>query len=282
MYQCTIRNVTSPHALLSRIPSVLHVNRPSNDTKTPHPGTVSLARALSKLGVCSRSEGERMVVAGRVAVAGRMVRDIGVRVRPETDVITVDGERVGRVDRVYLALNKPRGLMTTRTDPQGRPTVYACFANDSSLPFTGPVGRLDKASEGLLLFSNDTQWAAKLTDPDAQVDKTYHVQVRIREPEQLEASILPQITEGVLDLLSGDTLTVKHIAVLRVGSRSSAWLEVVLDEGKNRHIRRVFDALDMAVLRLMRVSIGSLALGTLAKGEWRHLTEHEVNRLRSS
>ena len=223
-----------------------------------------------------------MVVAGRVAVGGRIVRDIGVRVRPETDVITIDGERVGRVDRVYLALNKPRGLMTTRTDPQGRPTVYACFDNDSSLPFTGPVGRLDKASEGLLLFSNDTQWAAKLTDPDAQVDKTYHVQVRIREPEQLEASILPQITEGVLDLLSGDTLTVKHIAVLRVGSRSSAWLEVVLDEGKNRHIRRVFDALDIAVLRLMRVSIGSLALGTLAKGEWRHLTEHEVRMLRQT
>lgn len=243
-------------------------------------GTVSIARALSKLGHCSRAEGERLVLAGRVTVAGKPVRDIAVRVRPETDHIAVDGVRVGHVARVYLALNKPRGLVTTRTDPHGRATVYSCLT-DASLPFVGPVGRLDKASEGLLLLSNDTQWAAQLLDPESHVDKTYHVQIRIREPEQVATSLIPRIAGGVLDMTSGDTLAVKHVEVLRIGSRSSAWLEIVLDEGKNRHIRRIFDAMDIEVLRLVRVAIGSLPLGTLGKGEWRHLLPGEVQQLRT-
>lgn len=255
------------------------MNRPNQRIATTHSGTVSIARALSKLGHCSRAEGERLVLAGRVTVAGKRITDMAVRVRPESDVIAVDGVRVGRTARVYLALNKPRGLVTTRTDPQGRATVYSCLT-DADLPFVGPVGRLDKASEGLLLLSNDTQWAAQLLDPASHVDKTYHVQIRIREPEQVEASLLPQISAGVFDMGSGDTLSVKQVQVLRIGSRSSAWLEIVLDEGKNRHIRRIFDALDIEVLRLMRVAIGALTLGTLGKGEWRHLLADEVQQLR--
>ncbi len=237
-------------------------------------GTVSIARGLSKLGVCSRAEGERLVEAGRVTVGGRVVREIGHRVRPETDVIAIDGVRVGRVDRVYLALNKPRGLVTTRDDPGGRPTIYQCLT-DHSLPFVGPVGRLDKASEGLLLLTNDTRWSARLLDPASHVDKTYHVQVR----GLIDETVVAAVAAGVIERASGERLSVKQVSLLRVGSRSSAWLEVVLDEGKNRHIRRLVAELGLEVLRLVRVAIGPLALGDLAKGAWRLLTTDEVRSL---
>jgi len=234
-------------------------------------GTVSIARGLSKLGVCSRAEAERWVEAGRVTVSGKVIRDVGHRVRPESDVIAIDGVRVGRVDRVYLALNKPRGLVTTRDDPQGRATIYQCLT-DETLPFVGPVGRLDKASEGLLLLTNDTQWAARLLDPASHVDKTYHVQVR----GQADAGTVERVAAGVVERGSGEPLSVKRVSLLRVGSRSSAWLEIVLDEGKNRQIRRLLAEGGIEVLRLVRVAIGPLALGTLAKGKWRFLTMDEV------
>ena len=234
-------------------------------------GTVSIARGLSKLGVCSRAEAERWVEAGRVTVSGKVIRDVGHRVRPESDVIAIDGVRVGRVDRVYLALNKPRGLVTTRHDPQGRATIYQCLT-DETLPFVGPVGRLDKASEGLLLLTNDTQWAARLLDPASHVDKTYHVQVR----GQADEGTVGRVAAGVVERGSGEPLSVKRVSLLRVGSRSSAWLEIVLDEGKNRQIRRLLAEGGIEVLRLVRVAIGPLALGTLAKGKWRFLTTDEV------
>ena len=234
-------------------------------------GTVSIARGLSKLGVCSRAEAERWVEAGRVTVSGKVIRDVGHRVRPESDVIAIDGVRVGRVERVYLALNKPRGLVTTRHDPQGRATIYQCLT-DETLPFVGPVGRLDKASEGLLLLTNDTQWAARLLDPASHVDKTYHVQVR----GQADAGTVERVAAGVVERGSGEPLSVKRVSLLRVGSRSSAWLEIVLDEGKNRQIRRLLAEGGIEVLRLVRVAIGPLALGTLAKGKWRFLTMDEV------
>ncbi len=240
-------------------------------------GTVSIARGLSKLGVCSRAEGERLVEAGRVTVGGRVIRDVGYRVRPETDTIAIDGQRVGQATRVYVALNKPRGLVTTREDPQGRPTIYQCLA-DAGLPFVGPVGRLDKASEGLLLLTNDTQWSARLLDPASHVDKVYHVQVRGLADEATVAAV----AAGVVERPSNERLDVKRVSLLRVGSRSSAWLEIVLDEGKNRHIRRLFAVLGIDVLRLVRVAIGAVALGTLGKGAWRMLTENEVRSLDSN
>jgi 23S rRNA pseudouridine2605 synthase len=242
---------------------------------TPPPaGTVSIARALSKLGVCSRAEGERLVAAGRVQVDGRIVRDVTLRVSPERDVIEVDGVRATRAERVYLALNKPRGLVTTRDDPQGRATIYECLAG-ATLPFVAPVGRLDKASEGLLLLTNDTQWAARLLAPGSHVDKVYHVQVRAL----IDDEALRRIAAGVADRESGERLDVVRASLLRTGSRSSSWLEIVLDEGKNRHIRRLLAELGIEVLRLVRVAIGPLPLGTLAKGEWRLLTADEVRAL---
>ena len=138
--------------------------------------TVSIARALSKLGHCSRSEGERLVAAGRVRVDGALVLDINRRVHPESAAIEVDGVPVAKVAHVYVALNKPRGVVTTRDDPQARGTVYDSLGAD--LPFVGPVGRLDKASEGLLLLTNDTRWGEAIINPGSHLEKTYHVQVR--------------------------------------------------------------------------------------------------------
>ena len=237
-------------------------------------GTVSVARGLSKLGICSRAEGERLIAAGRVTIDDQVVRDVALRIRPETAIIAIDGVRVGRVERVYLAMNKSRGLVTTRDDPQGRATIYSCLTDDT-LPFVSPVGRLDKASEGLLLLTNDTRWSAQLLDPASHVDKTYHVQVR----GLVDHAVVDRIAAGIVEPSSGERLDVKLVSLLRVGSRSSAWLEIVLDEGKNRHIRRLLDALGIEVLRLVRIAIGPLALGTLVKGAWRHLTADEVRLL---
>jgi 23S rRNA pseudouridine2605 synthase len=240
----------------------------------PARGTVSVARGLSKLGVCSRSEGERLVEAGRVRVNGAVIRDANVRIVPEHDVIEVDGKRVGRAERVYIALNKPRGLVTTRNDPRDRATIYDCFAG-ASLPFVGPVGRLDKASEGLLLLTNDSRWSAHLLEPSSHVDKVYHAQLR----GLVDESLIARVAAGVVESATGERLAVKRVSLLRVGSRSSAWLEITLDEGKNRHIRRLFAALGVEILRLVRVAIGPLALGALPKGEWRRLTDDEVRAL---
>lgn len=235
---------------------------------------VSIPRALSKLGVCSRSQAERLVDAGRVRVDGEIVRDKALRILPERSLIEVDGSAVARAGRVYLALNKPRGLVTTRDDPQGRATIYDCFRDDS-LPFLGPVGRLDKASEGLLLLTNDSRWSARLLDPASHVDKTYHVQVRGSGLD----TVIARVSDGIVDPASGDHLSIKRIALLRTGSRATAWFDIVIDEGKNRHLRRLFAALNLEVLRLVRVAIGPLQLGILAKGAWRFLTEGEVHAL---
>src|SRR4051812_10158277 len=237
-------------------------------------GTVSVPRALSKLGICSRAEGLRLVEQGRVRVNGRVVRDAALRIVPERDVIEVDGAPVARAERVYLALNKPRGLVTTRDDPQGRATIYECLA-DPKLPFLAPVGRLDKASEGLLLLTNDSRWSAKLLDPASHVDKVYHVQVR---GAGLDA-VLERVSAGVVERTTGERLEVKAISLLRTGSRSGAWFEVVLDEGKNRQLRRIFSEVGVEVQRLIRVSVGPLVLGDLAKGAWRMLTDAEVKAL---
>lgn len=235
------------------------------------PAPVSLPRALSKLGLCSRSQAEAAVRDGRVTVNGVVRRDATLRVDMDRDRLALDGVAAVAARRTYVALNKPRGLVTTRDDPQGRDTIYDCLAN-ADLPPLGAVGRLDKASEGLLLLTNDTRWGQRLIDPTTHLPKTYHVQVD-RLPDE---ALLARLGAGVDD--EGERLEVKHVALLRSGGHT-AWLEIVLDEGKNRHIRRLLAALDLAVLRLVRVAIGPLALGELPKGAWRRLTASEKARL---
>lgn len=230
---------------------------------------VSLARAMSKLGICSRSQAEQAIRDGRVRVNGRKTTDITKRVVPETDVIVLDKVEVQAAELMYIMLNKPRGLVTTRSDPQGRGTVYDCLT-DPALPFLGPVGRLDQASEGLLLFSNDTQWANAVIAPESHVRKTYHVQIDCVPDDALIAAI----RGGVPDT-DGERLSATRVERLRSGERHG-WLVIDLDEGRNRQIRRMLEAHGVGVLRLVRVAIGALPLGDLAKGAWRGLTEEEV------
>ncbi len=235
------------------------------------PARHGLARVLSKLGVCSRSEAERWVRAGRVRVDGRVVRDPYVPASSGSQRIEVDGALVEPAAQVYVMFNKPRGLVVSAADERGRDTIYRAFAT-ADLPWMGPIGRLDRASEGLLLLSNDTLWAAGITDPASHLEKTYHVQIDRVPTPALVAQLLAGIEDG------GEHLGLKRVALLRSGGKN-AWLEVVLDEGRNRHIRRLLAAHEVQVLRLVRVAIGPLQLGTLAKGQWRHLTECEVRAL---
>ncbi len=233
---------------------------------------VTLPRALSKLGFCSRTQAEALVREGRVSVGGRVVTDLETWVDFAEAVIAVDGKRVAAEARVYFMLNKPRGLVTTRHDPEGRPTVFDCLKHLDHTHLS-PVGRLDKASEGLLLFTNDTEFAQALLDPETHVDKTYHVQMdRIADQDVLDAMM-----RGVRH--DGELLRARKARVLREGDRNS-WIEVVLDEGRNRQIRRILEALGIECLRLLRVSIGDLTLGDLEKGAVRALTEEEVAGLR--
>jgi len=228
-----------------------------------------LARTLSKLGYCSRSDASALVRAGRVAVNGVDRRD------PEYPVsalgaITVDGQAVQAAEPIYQMMNKPRGLVTTASDEKGRPTVYSLLSPD--LPWVSPVGRLDQASEGLLLFTNDSEWGARLTDPESHVPKTYHVQIGAL----VNDAMLSRLVQGIRD--RGELLRVSRASLLRSGATNS-WIEVVLEEGRNRHLRRMFAALGVEVLRLLRVAIGPLQLGSLPKGKVRSLAPEEKKAL---
>ncbi len=233
-----------------------------------------VARVLSKAGVCSRTQAAAWVREGRVAVNAKIVRDPEHPVRPGVDRVAVDGRDIAAVERVYLALNKPRGLVTSASDERGRDTVYRCLEG-TGLPWLAPVGRLDQASEGLLLMSNDSAWAAAITDPATGPDKTYHVQVDAI-PDQ---ALIDRLIAGTVD--SGERLAAKSVTLLRTGARN-AWLEIVLDEGRNRQIRRLLAAHGLGVLRLVRTAIGPVALGDLGKGQWRRLTAAEVAGLAPS
>lgn len=235
------------------------------------PPRYGLARVLSKRGLCSRSEAERRVREGRVRVAGQIVRDPEFPVALDASNIVLDGGAARATAHQYLLLNKPRGLVTTARDEHGRDTVYRCF-DGADLGWIAPVGRLDKASEGLLLFTSDPAWAARVTDPEQGPQKTYHVQVDGLPDEALLAALVL----GVDDV--GERLQAASVRLLRHGERN-AWLEIVLDEGRNRQIRRLLAAHELGVLRLLRVAIGDLVLGDLAKGAWRPLAADEISAL---
>lgn len=168
-------------------------------------------------------------------------------------------------------LNKPRGLVTTRSDEKGRKTIYSLLPRYSN--WLAPVGRLDMASEGLLFLTNDSAWSARIASPEAHVEKTYHVQIDTLAGQEL----IDRLQEGV-STDDGDFLTTKQASILRLGKKNS-WLEIVLDEGKNRHIRRMLSKLGIEVLRLVRVAVGTIQLGDLQKGKTRPLTDIEKQAL---
>ncbi len=248
-------------------------SRPPSSAPLPtRSARFGIARVISKAGVCSRTAAELMVRAGRVALDDQLLLD------PEFPIeghqrgrILIDGAPLAPATRCHVVLNKPRGLVVTAQDEHSRDTIYRCL-DGATLPWLAPVGRLDRASEGLLLLSNDSEWAARITDPASLLAKTYHVQVaRLPTGSELQA-----LRAGVVD--AGECLAASAIDVLRSGGRT-AWLEVVLHGGRNRQIRRMLAACDLAVVRLVRVSIGPINLGTLAKGAWRPLDPGEVAAL---
>jgi 23S rRNA pseudouridine2605 synthase len=238
---------------------------PKNDA----PRKIGLARALSKLGYCSRSQAGELIRAGRVQLNGSLRRDPETPVRLERDRIAVDNKAVGAPKKIYLMMNKPRGLVTTAADEKDRATVYEILEKSAeALPWVAPVGRLDQASEGLLLFTNDSEWGARVAAPETHLDKTYHVQVKSTDGDGISALLM----KGVQ--IDGEVLRAKQARLLRAGEKN-CWLEIVLDEGKNRQIRRMLAVLDAEVLRLVRVKIGPLEMGKLPKGAFRPLTEQE-------
>jgi 23S rRNA pseudouridine2605 synthase len=232
---------------------------------------VGLARALSKLGYCSRARAADLITAGRVKWNGTVRRDPEAPVHLEKDKIEIDGQPLAATSKVYLALNKPRGVVTTAADEKDRETVYAYLPE--GLPWLAPVGRLDKASEGLLLLTNDSGWAARITAPETHLDKIYHVQIGAIADDAL----LPSLRNGIR-ASGGEFLRAKNVRMLRSGARNS-WIEIILDEGKNRHIRRMLEALKIEVLRLVRVGIGPLTLGDLPKGATRVVKTEEKQAL---
>jgi 23S rRNA pseudouridine2605 synthase len=261
---------------------------------------IGLARALSKLGYCSRSRAAELIRAGRVCMNGVVRSDPEAPVHLGKDRISVDGRPIKAEQKIYLMMNKPRGLVTTASDEKGRETVYSILKksaltteNNGSLgemfPWVAPVGRLDKASEGLLLLTNDSEWGARVAAPETHLTKIYHVQIASLADEKLLRSMTGGVNvEENVDAKSGgkthaktgdgEALQANHVRLLRSGEKN-CWLEVVLDEGKNRQIRRMLQALGIEVLRLVRVSIGPLELGKLVKGECRALTADEKQML---
>jgi 23S rRNA pseudouridine2605 synthase len=200
-------------------------------------------------------------------------RDPEAPVRIERDQIAVDGCAVKAAENIYVLMNKPRGLVTTASDEKGRDTVYSLLSErEERLPWIAPVGRLDKASEGLLLLTNDSEWAARISAPESHLPKTYHVQIDAIATEELMREVLSGVKS------EGDFLRAVQCRLLRTGEKNS-WLEITLEEGRNRQIRRMLSALGLEVRRLVRVSIGPLQLGTLAKGAYRHLRAEEKNAL---
>jgi 23S rRNA pseudouridine2605 synthase len=257
---------------------------------------LSLARALSKFGVSSRREAERWIAAGRVLVNGSVATDPSRWIDPATDRVLVDGRRVGDdTPRVVLAFHKPKGVVTTRDDPGGRPTVYDVLGQAHRLAPAGapappgwvfPVGRLDRDSSGLLILTNDHRLGERLTSPGHHVPKAYHARVAgVPDEEALRA-----LREG-LAIGRGEVTRPARVRVLGTPRRAagppgpegqgSTWLEIVLTEGKNRQVRRMGAAVGHEVLELVRVRIGWLSLGDLAPGEWRELGPDEIQRLQA-
>lgn len=232
-------------------------------------GEVSLARAISKLGGASRAEAARLISGGRVTVDGVLVTDPAVPVVPEDAEIRIDGARVWRAPFRLVLLHKPRGVVTTRVDPEERPTVFDLLGEEGDGLLA--VGRLDLATSGLLLLTNDSRLAHVLTDPLNAVPRVYVVTVRGRW--NAEKSLL--VKGGVAD--AGDILRAAEVVARKVSGRESH-LVVTLLEGKNREVRRLVAAMGHEVTRLKRVAFGGIELGELAPGAYREATVEEVTQ----
>lgn len=236
-----------------------------------HTGKVSLERALSKLGAASRTAARALIAAGRVRIDGRVVTNPAMRVVPETARVTIDDAPIRRAAWRAVAFHKPRGTITTRRDPEGRRTVFDLLGDAGAGLIA--VGRLDVASSGLLLLTNDTQLANRLTDPRRGVVRRYLVTVRGRVSDDTARTL-----EHGLDVPGArgpERLGAARVLIRKASGRETH-LTVDLTEGKNRELRRLFDAAGHEVTRLHRVAFGPVELGNLAPGAWRELARDDV------
>ena len=229
-----------------------------------------LQKVLAHAGVASRRAAEKLIAAGRVTVNGSIVAELGTKVDPDRDAIKVDGKRIGAAPRVptYLAFHKPRGVVTTLSDPEGRPTVRDFLTGVPVRVY--PVGRLDYDSEGLLLLTDDGALARDLMHPSSGVEKTYRAKVRgFPEPETLR-----RLARGIQ--LEGRRTGPARVRVVEAGS--NPWLELVLSEGRNRQVRKMLQAVGHPVQKLRRIRYGGVDLGRLPAGGLRPLRPAEVER----
>ncbi|HEY6192554.1 MAG TPA: pseudouridine synthase [Bacteroidota bacterium] len=227
---------------------------------------VSLARALSKLGYTSRSRAAELIRSGRVSLNGRIVRNPSARCSPGEDRFLVDGSILPRKRIVTVLMNKPEGVVTTRSDERSRPTVYDVLGDEGRWLF--PVGRLDKDTSGMLLLTNDNRLGERLTNPRSKIPKTYRVSLD-RPPSDTDLEMFEK----------GMSINGEKLLPAAVSRESGTILELTILEGKNRQIRRMCEQLGYAIVSLMRVKMGGLGLGALKKGEWRYLTAREVELL---
>jgi 23S rRNA pseudouridine2605 synthase len=239
---------------------------------------VSLPRALSKLGFCSRSQAEKLVTDGVVSVNGKVITSLGFRVNPSKDSITVEGAAVTKEKSfVYLLMNKPVDIVTTRVDERGRKTVYDLLKSERSVQDAGhlfPVGRLDKDTSGALLITNDNQLGEKLTNPESKFPKTYKVVCE----GVLNREALSELSEGI-ELDDGYTTMPARISKM-FSENDVSECEITIVEGKNRQIRRMFDKIGFPVMELERIAIGPVTLGELQEGQMRKLTKEEITKLK--
>jgi pseudouridine synthase len=235
---------------------------------------MTLDRVLSRFGVASRTDARQAILAGRVKVNGKVVRDPDLWVQPEQVVLHFDGQRLKPARKAYLLLYKPKGVITSHGDPAGRKTIYEYLGDVGK--WVSSVGRLDKDTSGLLLLTNDTEFADHVTNPQSKVLKTYLV----KTSGILSEEIISKLNAGV-EMKRGDFAS--PITVRRLEDRGKyTWLEVVLAEGKNREVRRMIEAVGFKVLKLVRTGIGPLNLAGLEVGKCRELTPTEVAALRKS
>ena len=233
--------------------------------------TQRLQKILSGRGICSRRKAEEYINDGRVCVNGSVAK-LGDSADPELDEITLDGRPLPSANEyVYIMLNKPRGYVTTLSDEKGRKNAAQLVADCGTRVY--PVGRLDMDSEGLLLFTNDGDFANLLMHPKHEINKTYHVVVTDYSPENLEKLAQPVTLDGY-------TIRKPDVKLLKMLAERKALLSVTIHEGRNRQVRRMCDLAGMHVTRLIRMSEGALQLGNLQPGKWRYLTAAEVERLK--
>lgn len=234
----------------------------------------TLERVISKAGLGSRTEARRWIHQRRVRVNGAVIENPDAWVDMGRDRVSMDDKPLEVRERLYVLLYKPTGYITTYKDPDGRPTVYDLLGNGITT-FISPVGRLDLDSSGLLLMTNDTQLAERVTNPDSHVPKTYLV----KASKVLSDAQLQQLRDGI-ELSDGMT---RPTTVVRLrDSGKYTHFEITLTEGRNRQVRRMVEALDAVVLKLVRVQLGDLRIGTLPIGKWRQLTPTEVDALRKT